>query len=115
MAYIIINGLTVEVQSTAAPRSRERIGEVVRSFGGTLRSTVRAIKRQWGPYETPPLTDTEAEALVTAVGLGIQTVSGDVIGASITADVEITGERDIKDVREATDFRRIVTFIVRES
>lgn len=115
MPYMQFGAHEIEVDITSPRGGYERIGPVYRTYAGGLRSQVRAIKRTY-EGSTPPLTFDQAEALLTAVGMGMVTVSGVWSIVARTADVEITSDVPIKDERELdTDSLRIISFRVRES
>lgn len=113
MAFLTIsNGtdtLDVEIQSASTPRSRTQVGEVVETFGGRLKSTVRAYRRVWGPWDTPPLSYEDAAAIVDIVNLGLITISGDAVAPEIVPVMCELGWRDIKDDSQAIGARTIVT------
>lgn len=114
MAWLEFDGNEVEVDITSPRGTYERLGPVYRTYSGRLRSQVKAVKRVW-EGTTPPLTFTEAEALIAAVGVGLITLSGIWPGDSYLVDLEITSDVPIKDPRElTTDARRIISFKARE-
>ncbi len=113
MAWLQFGGASgpiVEVQVQGPRVNYERIGQVHRTYSGRLRSQVKAVKKVW-EGDTPPLTWSDADAILTEVGIGITTVLGIWPGQEYTVDIEITGDVPIKDPRElTTDARRVLSF-----
>jgi hypothetical protein len=113
MAYLTLNGTEVMIQSANATRDREPIGEVARTFGGTLKSTVRGYKRTWGPWDVEPAALTAADALEALIGLGLVQAGGDGIGDVVDTYVTYT-IRDIKHDGMPEGFERILTLTIQE-
>jgi hypothetical protein len=115
MAFAVIAGVPVDIQSTNAPKGYEWVGEDIAAFGGNLKTTKRARRSVWGPWDTQPLNNADANAFVDAVGAGAVSCSGDAFGGTIACMVEITGERFVKDTSELTlDFKRIITVVAKQ-
>lgn len=104
----------IQTKNARGP-ARTRVGQVVAAFDGTLRSTIRAYKRKWGPFDTMPLTEDEYAQLVTDIDLGMVTVGGGVIGADILADVQITGVTYILDVSQPHEYDVVATVTIDEA
>lgn len=114
MAFFQIGSLEVEIQVQGPSVTREPVGPVFDTYGGRIRSQVRAIRRTW-QGQTPPLTFTDADLVVATVGLGMNTVGGDWPGATVPVYIEILNDVPIKDDGEATGAQRILTIKARES
>ncbi|MFN7130869.1 MAG: hypothetical protein ACK4N5_02225 [Myxococcales bacterium] len=70
MPFLTIAGVTIPVAAKEASESQVLIGEKARAFDGSLRSMIRARKREWA-LQTPVLARASAEAIKGLVqGLG---------------------------------------------
>lgn len=88
-AFLVIAGQTIPVADGGAVRRRVRGGTSDRAYAGNLRSAVPWEKDEWA-VTTGLMTDAEIATLRTNTALGAQvTVSGNAIGGSITAEVEV--------------------------
>jgi len=89
MPFMTVAGITLSVTDVREEES-EIIGEISRTFNGTLRSQVRAEKRAWSA-SILEMTSANFETLRSAVAMGVSvTVAGDFIPSSIVAKVRIT-------------------------
>lgn len=114
MAFLVVGGVTVEVVSDgAAEREPFTVGESVRAFDGSLRSTVRAEKREW-QFETYDLSPVQFATLRAAIGPSgsLVTCSGDALGAALLCEVTITAAPYIRD---GVGFVRTVSLRLREA
>lgn len=118
MPFLTVAGVTVVVQDSSASEGPPTlIGGSARAFDGTLRSSVRASKRNW-QFTTNPMTDANVATLRAAIETGTQivTCSGDaLLGASVSCEVQITDIQYIRDPRVATDFSRTLTLQLAEA
>lgn len=90
-----------------------RLGESVRAFDGTLRSTVRGEKRNW-TVTVFPKTAADATALRAAIAGGaFVTCGGDALGADTTCEVRETGAEFVK-VGAAAPPRERITLEIQE-
>lgn len=92
MAFLLVNGVEYLVSTQgAAEKQPTRIGESVRAFDGSLRSTVRGVKRSW-VFALAPMPAADALALRAAVDGGAFVVcGGDALGgAPVTCEVVAT-------------------------
>lgn len=97
MAALIVGGVTVPVAADGGvAEARPQIGEVVRSFDGTPRSSVRDVAREW-EIRTVPITTTAAGTLLAALeGAHPISCSGDLLGGSISCtptEVNVTPQK----------------------
>lgn len=115
MAFLTIAGLTVEVQTAGAQQEAGTVlGERVRTLSGTLRSTVRAVKRAWS-FSTPPLTSADAATLRAAIANdAVVTCAGDALGGAVACMVRVTQAPYQQDTRQATDFSVILQLALEE-
>ncbi len=115
MAFLTIAGITVEAQTNAAQESEGTlVGERVRTFSGTLRSTVRARKRAWS-FTTPPLTAADAATLRAAIALdAVVSCAGDALGGAVDCMVRVTQAPFQQDTRQASDFSVILQLELEE-
>lgn len=92
MPALVVGSVTVPVAAAdGVTESRPQIGEVVRAFDGTPRSSVRAKVREWD-IQTVPMTATAAASLLTQLeGSHPITCSGDLLGGTLSCTpTEIT-------------------------
>jgi hypothetical protein len=116
MAFLTIDGDAYEVVTDGAAEGEdERMGQEVRAFDGTLRSTLRTPKRVW-QFTLSPLTETAYQALRTAVGAGNQLAcAGDALPTGgVTCSATITGAPYLQDASQTTDFLREPSVKLRE-
>jgi hypothetical protein len=100
MAFLTLGGTTYQViddGNVGENPTAHVIGQEDRAFDGTLRSTVRGEKREWGPFRLLDsggdyMTEAEYQTLRAAVAGGaFLTCSGDALnGASVSCRVRIT-------------------------
>lgn len=109
MAFLTIAGITIEVQTDGASRAEgDVVGERVRAFDGTMRSTVRAEKAEW-QFTTGPMTAADVATLRAAIALDTPvTCAGDALPSSTTCQVRVTGEQFLQDASQASDFSLLV-------
>jgi hypothetical protein len=115
MAMLSIAAVAYDVLTDGAAQDEdERMGQSVRAFDGTLRSTLRTPKRVW-QFTLGPLTETEYQTLRTNVGAGLQVAcAGDALGVIVTCEVTITGAPYLQDASQTSDFLREPTVKLRE-
>jgi hypothetical protein len=83
MAFLIVGGVTVPVAVGQAAEGRPQLGEVVRAFDGSPRSSVRDALREW-EIQTIPVTGSLAATLLAVLeGAHPITCSGDLLGGSV--------------------------------
>jgi len=110
MSAVMIDGSPLRV--TQFRRGRDiQVGEKVRADDGTLRSSVRGVKRTWNG-ETPQLTPAEhTNALGQLSPLSSHTLTGDAVGGTFT----VAAEHDDDQARpNAADIERVVRFRLEE-
>lgn len=97
MSFLVVGGITVPIAASSTPsRSDEEIGDRARSFDGTMRQTVIAVKHNHAG-ETVPISKTDADALVTALQASPPiTCSGDWLGASGSYFGQVTDYHAVK-------------------
>jgi hypothetical protein len=115
MAMLSVAGVAYDVMTDGATEEEdERMGQSVRAFDGTLRSTMRTPKRVW-QFTLGPLTETDYQTLRTNVGAGLfVTCAGDALGGSVTCEVTITAAPYLQDASQTNDFLREPTVKLRE-
>lgn len=97
MPALVVGGVTVPVAADGGvTETRLQIGEVVRSFDGTPRSSVRDAAREWD-VRTVPITTTAAGTLLAQLeGSHPISCSGDLLGGSISCtptDIVVTPQK----------------------
>jgi hypothetical protein len=112
MAFLTVAGITVPVSITSASeKAKETIGGDSRAYAGSLRSTVRAEKRNW-QFTTSTLSTVDDATLVAAVANGaFVTCNGDALGGAVTCRVTIS---DGPYVKVRGGFRRTRVLQLRE-
>lgn len=115
MAFLVVAGITVKVARGQATETIERIGSSSRAYAGNLRSTVRAEKRAW-KVTTTPMTAADCATLKAAVTLAAQvSCSGDMIGTTLTCEVEISdGPYIAGNPVDGLHFRRTLALTLRQ-
>ena len=109
MPFFMVGALEVEIQVQGPSVTYERIGPIHRTYDGTMRSQVRSQKRTW-QGSSKPYTYAEADAIVTEIGLGLNTIGGEWPGATTNVYLEILNDVPIKDDRElVTGSLRVLT------
>lgn len=85
MPFLVIGGITVPVAVSAQPsQKREQLGEVVRAFDATPRSSVRGKMFDW-EIQTTPISEADAASLLTVLeGAHPITCSGDFLGGTLS-------------------------------
>ena len=85
MAALVVGGITISVAAGSPPsEKRLQIGEVVRSFDGSPRSSVHAVATEL-PIVTTPMLSADANALLAVLeGAHPITCSGDLLGGSVS-------------------------------
>lgn len=108
MAYLVVGGVTVPVAADSPPAHRlSQIGEVVRAFDGSPRSSVQAESPEW-EIRTAVLTDAEANTLLAVLrGSHPITCSGDLLGSSMSC---VPTDIQTAPVHLGTTRRRSVSF-----
>jgi hypothetical protein len=92
MPFLVVGGVTVPVMSDGgATVNRPQLGEVVRSFNGEPRSTVRGSLTD-AEFTTAPINATLAASLLAVLeGAHPVVCSGDALGGTVScAPTEIT-------------------------
>lgn len=92
MAFLLIDGIEVEVLADGGAAEREpiRIGESTRAFAGNLRSSVRAEKRSF-VFPVLPQPPADLASLRAAIALGRHvSIAGDAIVTPIMGEVRMT-------------------------
>jgi hypothetical protein len=111
MAFLTVGAIDVPVAQGTPGTDFHEVGDRGRAFGGTMRSTVRARKREF-PITTTPMTTTDAAALETAL-TATQPISfsGDLMGGSVDCHVS-----ELKDEWRKLngELRRILHFLLQE-
>lgn len=114
MAFLVVSGITVPALEGSATERIVRIGSSFRAFAGNLRSTVRAEKREW-QITTYPMSNTASATLKAAVDLAEQvTCSGDMLGGSVTCEVEVGDSAYPTLANDATGVMRTHVLTLRE-
>jgi hypothetical protein len=107
MAFLIVGGITVEVATDGVSESRPQLGEVVRAFDGSPRSSVRGKVREW-QIRTIPLPAASVTSLLAVLeGAHPIVCSGDLLGGSVSCtptDIETS------PIHLGTARRRSVSF-----
>lgn len=113
--FLSVAGITVHTARTQAVETIDRIGSSSRAYAGNLRSTVRAEKRTWKITTTPMLT-ADSTTLRAAVALAAQvTCSGNMLGGSVTCEVEVVdGQYIASNPSDGLFFRRALVLTLRE-
>lgn len=108
MAYLVVGGVTVPVAADSPPTHRlPQIGEVVRAFDGSPRSSVQAEAPEW-EIRTAILTDAAANTLLAVLrGAHPITCSGDLLGSSMSC---VPTDIQTAPVHTGTTRRRSVSF-----
>lgn len=96
MPYLVAAGITLPIRTDAGGvQEREWLGESVRMFDNSLRSTRQSGKRAWERQtawlSAADFAALEAALLGSADGVGIVTCSGDMLGGSVVCEVTIAG------------------------
>lgn len=114
MSALVIASITVPVgRGGAVKKPPERIGTASRAYSGALRTTFRAQKRNW-QITTNLLSDSDANAIETAIALGAAvSCSGDILGGTISCEVEVTSDGAYTPLHGGT-FRRVLVLLLRE-
>jgi hypothetical protein len=89
MAALMIGALQVKVAPGTFNMRPVEIGDRERSLNGTLRSSVRATKREYSAA-TPPIPLADANTLRAALQTIPQTCSGDLLGETISCHGRLT-------------------------
>lgn len=109
MPYHVVGGVTVSV--AASSESVEEVGDRGRAFDGTLRSTIRARKKEW-TISTVPMTQADATTLETALNGTLPVAcSGDLTGTVNTHPV-ITGK---EYVMVSGSYRVVTSYLLKEA
>lgn len=96
MPFLVIDGETILVAPSQAPRQVIEIGDKERAFSGTLRSTIRARKREWD-VTTVPMPQADADALEAVLeGTPPLTCSGDLLGGDVDCHIELQGSTPLR-------------------
>jgi delta-aminolevulinic acid dehydratase/porphobilinogen synthase len=93
MAVLTINSVNVAVESVQENEPFE-VGETSRSFNGSMRTSVRVLKRKW-QATTIALDTTAMATLKTALGVhGIYNCTGDMFqGSTVSCLVKYTSSK----------------------
>lgn len=109
MPSLVVSGITVQVSITADTEEENvAVGEVVRAFDGTPRSSVRGYKREFSVetiYLVPAVADPLIAALKTPGGV---TCSGDFLGGTVGCVVTDIKVRHVKI--QGVIVHKVVTF-----
>ena len=106
--------ITVPCMEGSAVERIIPIGTTVRAFAGNLRSAVRAEKREW-QVGTHYLSNADSATLKAAVALRAQvTCSGDMLGGSVTCEVEVGDGAYPTLANDATGVMRTHVLTLRE-
>jgi hypothetical protein len=111
MAFLEIDGIPVDVQTTSATEKPLLIGDKVRTFFGNLRSTYITQKREW-PFLSGPLTQAEYDTLMAKNGTFVPVTGDFFTGATITAMVTFTENPYIDD--RGISFLRYMNILIEE-
>jgi len=117
MPFLSIAGNTVEVLDESAVEDAPTIiGDFERAADGTMRSSVRGVKRSWS-FTTMPITPAAHATLRAAIlaGSGIVSCAGDALGASVDCFVEMDSSAFRRDITLTPDFRRSVALKLHEA
>lgn len=101
MAFLTIAGITYEVLTRGADEQRRvTVGSRKRAFAGNLRSTIKAVKREWR-LTVGPLTQSGLSQLRSLVaGSTVQAIGGDLVqGVSTNCIVQITGHDFVNETQ----------------
>lgn len=114
MPFLSLAGVDVEVATDGAVQLEgDLVGTKARMFDGTLRSTVRAIKRAWR-IESPVLTTTQETTLRAAVANYATVNATGVMFNGATVSVKVTiGESGFL-YESATTHRRALSLTLEE-
>lgn len=82
MAHLIVGGITVPVAIGRSESRPSEVGEVVESFNGYARSSVRARRGRW-QVETVPMTEVATDALMTVLSQAVIACSGRLTGGAV--------------------------------
>lgn len=111
MAFLTIDSIDVDVQTSSQGEGNELIGDKARMFDGSLRSTYITNKRKW-TFLTGPLSETDANTIRAKSGYFIL-ASGDFI-----PDVFINALLTVNDVQyvdnKGIDFYRYLNLLIEE-
>ncbi|HEU4630066.1 MAG TPA: hypothetical protein VFS08_09965 [Gemmatimonadaceae bacterium] len=102
--FLTVAGILVPVLTDGAERGEpELIGEVERMADGSLKSTVQGYKHAWR-CTVGPLTEADANALEAAIGFGMTTVAGRLVGTltPFSANVRVASRRPIEAASDPT-------------
>jgi hypothetical protein len=111
MAFLVIAGVTMLVQTQNASEKVEHIGKRRRAFAGNLLSTQREDFSVL-TFITAPMPEADYQTLKTAVsGAAFVECSGDALKATEDYCVDITDSEYIPD---GTGFKRIVSLELTE-
>jgi hypothetical protein len=97
MAFLIVGGVEVAVQTAGSPGRRvaHRAGAEDRSFSGRLLSTRRGRKDEWS-FTTEPL-DAASLDVVDAMDDTFQPCGGTALGREVVCRIAVTGADYIPD------------------
>lgn len=116
MAFLTIAGQDIDVLTEGARRAENiYIGSRnVRTFSGSLTSTVRSEKRQWELPTAPMLAAAVATLRGNIANNAFVTCSGTFLGGSISCSVSITQEQFIPDGSAPTIYRSLLQLVLIE-
>lgn len=90
MAFLTIDGTPVDVDRENADLQFDLVGERVRAFDGTMRSTQRAVKRRWHVITAPiPAAQAEALRLSLVDPAAPRVADGQMTGGAVQCEVEL--------------------------
>lgn len=112
MAFLTLGATEVWVDTRGATEPEViRVGESTRAFAGNLRSTVRAVKRNWR-FTGAPMSESAFAALRATFEAGdFVTCFGDALGGTYECEVRVT---DAGYVEDGTGFLRVPVFTLAE-
>lgn len=110
MAFLSIDGTEVEIQTVNAIEEPLLIGDKVRSFTGSLRTTYSDQKRVW-KFLTGPMLEADSNTLRAKNGTFV-TCSGDFAPSGVSALLTVTQAQYIDD--QGTDFWRFLQLTLEE-
>lgn len=110
MAFLTIDAIEVEIQTSSANEEPTLIGDKVRSFAGNLRSTYSAQKRTW-KFITGPMEEISSNIIRAKNGTFV-TLAGDFAPTGVIALLTVTNAQYIDD--RGIDFWRYLSLTLEE-
>jgi hypothetical protein len=110
MAFLAIDSIEVEVQTSNANEEPLLVGDKVRGFFGNLRTTYITQKRTW-KFVSGPMTESASNTIRAKNGTFV-TIAGSFASGSITALLTVTNAQYIDD--QGIDFWRYLSLTLEE-